>query len=166
MLLVSALWGWYRKPESVTQTVFTPAPILPAVVKVKTVYVTVKEGKVVVLDKAEALKRIKGLEAIAADPNKQITSTASIAPYKGKTSTLNVIDTNTGISQIYAKREPLPLFAIEQDRYAGVRIGSTGNVTAFAEWNFLRVGKAHLAGYGQYSTKDQGEVGIQVKIEF
>lgn len=168
LLAVSAIWGWYfKKPQVITvpTDVYVPVPQIQEVIKVKTVYVDV--GKVQVLDKAEAIKKLGGFPEIAAtDPNKQITSTGVIPPYKGRTNVVNVIDTKSGVSEIMAKRIPLPFMAIEQERYAGVRIGSNGNITAFAEWGFGRIGKAHIAAYGQHSTEDNGEIGVFGKIEF
>ena len=166
-LMVSALWGWYRKPQTVNvpYNIYVPVPTIREVVKVKTVYVDV--DKVRVLDKAEAIKRLDGLASgIKDDPNKQITSTGIIAPYKGKTNVVNVIDTKSGISEIMAKQVGLPFMAIEQERYAGIRVGSTGQVTGFVEWGFARVGKLHAGAYGQYGTSNGGEIGIQGKIEF
>jgi len=167
LLAISAVWGWFRKPEVqyIHDQVFVPAPALPAVVKVKTVYVDV--GKVQVLDKAEAIKKLDGFpENVAKDPDKEITSTARIAPHKASTSVINVISKKTGVSEIYAKREKIPFMAIEQERYAGIRIGSTGQVTGFVEWGFARVGKLHAGAYGQYGTRDGAEIGVIGKIEF
>jgi len=166
-LAVSAIWAWYRKPKviNVPQTQYVYVPQIKEVIKVKKEYITV--DKVQVLGKAEALKKLDGFPAgIANDPDKQITSTGVIPPYKGKTNVLNVLDTKSGISEIMAKQVGLPFIAIEQERYAGARIGSTGQVTVFAEWNFLRIGNAHIGAYGQYGTANNGEIGIQGKIEF
>lgn len=168
-LALSALWGWYRKPQviNVPYNVYVPVPQIQEVVKVKKEYVYVDKGQVQVLNKEEAIKRLDGFPAgIKDDKDKQITSTGVIPPYKGKTNVVNVIDTKSGISEIMAKQVALPLFAIEQERYAGVRIGSTGQVTGFIEWGFARVGKLHAGAYGQYGTKDGAEVGIIGKIEF
>ncbi len=166
-LALSALWGWYRQPRiiNVPQNVYVDVEKIKEVVKVKTEYIYV--DKVQVLNKAEAIKKLDGLGAgIADDPNKEITSTGVIPAWKGRTNVVNVIDKKSGISEIMAKQVGLPLIAIEQERYAGVRITSKGSMSAFAEWNFLRLGSAHVGAYGSYSTDDSLEAGVQLKVEF
>jgi hypothetical protein len=169
LLAISAAWGWFKKPQTITvpQKEYVYVPKIKEVIKVKTEYVTVEKGQIQVLNKAEVIKKLKGLpQSVIDDKNKEITSTGIIPPHKSNTNVINVIDKKSGISEIIAKQEPLSFIAIEQDRYAGVRIGSTGQVTGFAEWNVLRVGQAHAGAYIQYGTKDGGEIGIQAKIEF
>ena len=154
LLIISAAWGWLRKPKpeiiNTPYPVFTQAPPVPAVVKVETKYVVVKEGKVQVLNKAQVIKLVKDLpDNVTEDSSKQFTSSASIPPHKGKTSVFNVIDMDDGVSMIISKPEPLKFFEIKRERAIGLGYTSANTGMVIGKWGFLRVGGIDFSARGE-----------------
>ena len=108
-------------------------------------------SRIDVLDKEEAVKKLKINDPVKSDPNKQITTTAEIKPYDGKTSIVSVLDTSTGESEIIAQQEELSLFEFENKREWEIKAGPSTEggikVTLNIKQNFLRVKKVHIGGF-------------------
>jgi len=173
LLLASSIWAWRKNP--VTNEVFTEVPKI--VTKVKYVRVPVAGGKIQALEKEEVVKQIPGLpETIINDDKIQITSTGKIAPYEGQTHVVNVLDVETGVSNILAKQVPLGFFGLDRNRAVGFRalMHTSGNPQAdiFVEWGLIRLGRVNIELYGEGNIRlgdniiTEGKAGIQGKIKF
>lgn len=149
----SAIATWLRsgKSTSAPQQQFAQAPQIKEVQSIKTVTVP-GPTKIVTIDKPVLVRDLKLPDEIAKDEAKQITATAAVGPYAGKTDAISVIDTKTGASEIELKQEPLPFFAFENQKEVGARAGMTVKGlagAAYARWTFLRTGQVHYAVYGE-----------------
>jgi len=142
-----AKWKLDKPPEYIT------VPEIREVIKykIKKVEVPIETGKVVVLDKKEVGKRVEGLPAdFMADPKKQVTSTAEVAPSKAGHDALNIIDTGTGESQMFLKEHELPFFGLEQKTEMGIRAGISDagrEVDVYMQRDFARIGTFNVGGY-------------------
>ncbi len=130
---------------------YAPAPPIPAVKEVH--YVSVPGPvQIVTQEKAVIVHDLKLPDAIAKDPDKQVTATAQVAAGDGnKIDAVSMIDTKTGTSQIDTKEER-PFWAFLNEREIGLRggMGLRGlEGAAYARWTFLRTGNVHYAVYGE-----------------
>ena len=119
---VAALKGWYAElPKLMTQWVTVPE--IQTTTKIPKVKLAVKE--IVTISKKEVSKKLKLPAAVAKDETKQITATAEIPPYEGKTNAAALITIVDGIGkmEILAEQQPLPLFALENKKVIGGRYG-------------------------------------------
>jgi hypothetical protein len=164
-----ALYHWYRKPQVITHTEFVPAKPIPKAAKVKRVKVPGPK-EVVTLDKPTLLQKIDLPQSFKDNPDLQAIATASIAPYRGTTSAIALLNTQTGVGEIIAKREPLPLFGFVNDKEVGIRAGvnTKGNpeVTAYGKWDFVRVGNAHIGAYVEASSTGDAKAQIGIGYRF
>ena len=144
-------WNWCHKAPAVPSAQYAPAPAIPAARDVKVVTVP-GPARIVTLDKPVIVHDLTLPDAIAKDPDKQVTATAQAGPYAGKTDAIAVLDTKTGQAEIELKQEALPFFALEGNREAGVRAGMGlhgPGAAAYLRWTFLRTGSVHWAAYGE-----------------
>jgi len=170
--LCSAGYFWWtgnHKPvTSSTQYVNTPEIKKAKDIDHKKIIVP---ARIDVLDKKEAVEKLKINDPVKSDANKQITATAEIQPYDGKTSVISVLDTSTGESEIIAKQEALSLFGFENKKEIGARVGySTDGFkmqsTVYGRWQFLRVGNFHVGAYGEANSEGEGIAQIEVSYKF
>jgi hypothetical protein len=166
----SALYFWYKKPDTITTKEYVKVPEIQKVVTVKRVEVPGPE-RVVTIEKRVIIDKLKLPEWFKSDANEQAIATAEISPYKGKTNAVAILNTKTGVGQIIAKQEPLPLIAFENDREIGIRGGihSSGSPEAavYGKWDFLRVGSMHLGVYGDASVRDsKADARIQIGVGY
>ncbi len=153
LMAVAMLKGWYEKPATVTPVQFTPAQPIKETVKIKTVKVPGPK-EIVTVEKPIIVEKLKLPDEIAKDPAKQITATAEVPPYEGETHAIAITDTQSGQSHIELKQEPLPLFSFKNDKEIGIRggVGINGySGDLYGRWTFARVGKFHIAAYGEMS---------------
>lgn len=153
--LLSMLSAWYKPATTVTQATFEKPPEMKPAKKIKTAAIPVRQ--IIALDKKEASEKLKLPEEIAKDDTKQITATAEIPPYEGKTDIIAIFNTATQATQINAKQQRLSFFALENKKAIGGRlgyvfgdrIGTEGEV--YGRWDFLRVEHAHVGFYGDFN---------------
>ena len=157
-----AIYGWFFRPAPDAPHVFIEAPSAKEVIKIKKVFVPVKQ--VEVIDKAPASKKLSLPDSIKNDDNKQITVTGEVKPdrNKGDIQAVAVLDTSTGKSTMFMKQKYLPLFGFENEKEIGVRYGiaislagdiAPASAEIFGRWTFARVGAMHLAVYGEASQR-------------
>lgn len=171
LALCSAGYFWYQGKQAVTPSdnyAVTPEMKKAKKVDHKKIIVPVR---IDVLDKEEAVKKLNINDPVKSDPNKQITTTAEIKPYDGKTSIVSVLDTSTGESEIIAQQEELSLFEFENKREIGARVGySTDGLemqsTVYGRWQFLRVGNFHLGAYAEANSSGEGIAQLEVSYKF
>lgn len=152
--ITSAIYSYLKNPPVITKTEYIEMPVEKIVTKIKRVEVPVE--KIVTYEKEKIVKELKLPIWIESDIDKQIIANAEIPPYKGKTSTVAVLDTKTGEGQIIAKQKPLPFISFEDEKEIGIRYGfSTAGqaVDIFGRWTFLRVGSIHSAIYIEIDNK-------------
>jgi hypothetical protein len=104
------------------------------------------------------------------DSNKQAIATAVIEPYKGKTNTVAIIDTSTGVGEIIAKQEPLSLMGFVNEKKIYAKAGYSTNaetqVTFGVKWNFARVGGVEIGVFGEgRAAFGQKETGSRYPVE-
>ena len=162
---------YYARWKSTAPPVYIKVPEIREVTKwkIKKVEVPIKTGKVVVLDKKKVGKHVPGLpEDFMADPKKQVTSTADIKPSEAGTDVINIIDTDTGVSEIFASEHKLPFFALENKGEIGIRVGMSNfgqETDIYGQRNFVRIGSLHIGGYveGSYmSGRPEEPIGWKV----
>jgi len=170
LLILSAVVGWYRgqKTQTILKTQYITVPEIKETVKLKRVEIPVE--KIVVIEKEAAARRLDLPPEIKDDPNKQITATAVIPSYEGKTNVLAVIDTGTGASSIVAKQVPLPFMDFINDRVIGARWGYSMEhgleIDGFVQWNFFRVASARVGLYGEVNSTGDAKGMIQTEWHF
>ena len=170
LAIVAAIRGWYTGLPKLLTTQWTTAPEIRAATKIPKDKVAVKE--IVTINKKAISKKLKLPEAIASDDNKQITTTAEIPPYEGKTdvAAIMTIVNGEGKMEILAKQQPLSLFGLENRGALGVRWGYSSKAAdktefdGYASWNFLRIGATHTGFYGEVTST--GDVKAMVGLEY
>lgn len=153
IIVIASLYWTYKHPKVIYQSIYYP---LPPVIKTEKVYIPIK---VEVLNKAEAIKKIALPEEIISNSAKQITSTGIALPYEGTTNIVNVIDTESGKSIIFAKQNPLPPMEFLNNREIGVRYNGWDK-EVYGRWQFFRAGGVRLGLYGE-----MGDGGSRVMVE-
>lgn len=148
----------FKPPAS--QSNYINQPEIPKAQKIEHKKIVVL-SKIDVLDKEKAVEKLKINDPVKSDKAKQITATAEIPPYDGKTNVISVLDTSTGASEIIAKQEPLSFFGFENKRELGARVGySTDGMemrsTVFGRWSVARVGGVHISIYGEANSRGEG----------
>jgi hypothetical protein len=165
----SALYFWYKKPPTVTQTEYVKVPEIKVVTKIKRIEVPGPE-RIVTLEKTVIVEKLGLPEWIKTNADEQAIATAAIEPYRGKTNAVALLNTKTGVGQIIAKREPLPLFGFLNEREIGIRAGV--NIKAepitsiYGRYDFARIGNVQIGVYGDASSDGRATVQVGVGYKF
>ena len=160
------LYRWYN-PEVVVQKEYVP---LKEKIDVPKKEIPVK--KLVVLDKEKAVKKLKDLpEAVRQDENKQITATAVVDPYEGKTSVVAVTDIEKGTTELLAKREPLPLISLKPKfevgaSYMPIHSERLGQYVLDVAYQFGRVWKINGEAKGEIDEKGNWRAGVRASVRW
>lgn len=143
-----ALWSCYPSvqtpPKAKEPQLATPAK---ETTKVQKESVSVSGGKVVVLKKEQVKKEVIIPQEVADNPQKQITAVVTTPPAPAGTEVISVVNTDTGITQIYATPKEPSLFEFVNQKRVGVAYGlSSGGTTlkVFGEWTVIRISKVHI----------------------
>lgn len=153
--LLSIFSTWYKPAPTVTQATFSKPPEMKSAKNIKTSAIPVRQ--VIALNKKDASEKLKLSDEVAKDDTKQITATAEIPPYEGKTDVIAIFDTATQETTINAKQQRLSFFALESKLAIGGRLGYViGDRTGtegevYGRWDFLRVTHAHVGLYGDFN---------------
>jgi len=170
LLVLAIVVAWYRgqKTQIVSKTEYVKVPEITETVKLKRVEIPVE--KIVVIEKEAAAKKLDLPPEIKDDPNKQITATAVIPPYEGKTNVLAVLDTSTGGIGVMARQLALPFFDFENKREIGIRYGISmkhdQEADLYGRWDFFRVANAHLGLYGEVNTTGDAKAMLQAAYKW
>jgi len=171
ILTISAgLYAWYfDTPAPTSTTQYIKVPEIKEVVKIQRVLVPGPK-EIVTIEKKVIQEKLK-LPDWFLDQTEQAIATAVIAPYEGDTNVVATLNTETGAGNIIARQEKLSLFAFENTKEAGVRVGVTSdklnNVsTVFGRWQFLRIGSTHLGLYGEANSGGEGVAQIELIYRF
>jgi hypothetical protein len=153
--LSAMVYNWYsgRFKPPVSQSQYVVTPEIKKAVKIdheKILLTTTID----VLKKQQAIEKLNINDPVKSDDSKQITATAEIQPYDGKTNVLSILDTKMGTTEIVAKQVPMSFFGFENKKRIGMRggfasynMGISGE--GYASWTFFRVGKVHTSLYGE-----------------
>lgn len=165
----SALYFWYKKPAAGSGATYEKAPPIKTVTKIKLVEVP-GPTKIVTIEKQVIVEKLKLPDWFKNSPDEQAIASAEVAPYKGKTNAVALLNTQTGVGQILVKQEPLPLFGFVNDREIGVRGGvnikGVIESTVYGRWDFVRVGSVHVGVYGDASTTGDARVQVGAGYRF
>ena len=161
LLLASALWP--RKPQPVGQAV----PLPPAV-EVRTVERVVIQPKIIYVypDKVKDDLNLPG--PVVADTAKKVTATGKLAAEDRPYTMSAVLDTETGLSEIHARPDPLPWLAPGKRTEAAAFLGYKDGDPALrieARHELLRVKALRLgavASADATATELDGFVGVGV----
>jgi hypothetical protein len=162
----SAMYAWFKKPDTVTQTEYTKPQ------KVVTIREVAVPGpkEIVTLDKDVVVKKLALPDWVKNDPNEQATATAVIDSFKGKTNTVALLNVKTGVGQILAKQESLPLFGFLNDREIGIRAGANTKgepvTSIYGQYDFVRVGSVKVGVYADADSTGQAKAQIGVGFKF
>ncbi|MDD4986746.1 MAG: hypothetical protein PHQ43_13415 [Dehalococcoidales bacterium] len=168
--IASSIYFWYEGNHRpvVSKTEYVKVPEIRTVEKVRTVEIPVE--KIVIREKEGVTKYVTLPSEIKDDPAKQITTTATVEPYEGKTNVVSIIDTQTGVSDILLKQDPLPFIALENRRELGFRSGYNSDSrlesTLYGRWTVLRIGNAHLGAYGEANTEGRGKAQLELSYRW
>lgn len=161
----------FKKPATVNQEAYTPAPEIKQVVKIKRVEVPVE--KIVTIEKKVIVEKLKLPDEIGKNPDKQIIATAVVEPYEGKTNAVAIMDTRTGEGSISVKQEPLSTFEFENQKAIGGRAGYVSDkdgirqqVDFYAHYTFLRVWRVHLGIYGEVNSRPEGKTAVDISYRW
>ena len=161
----SGLYAWFKKPSTVTQTEYVKVPEIKIVKEVKRVEVPGPE-RIVTLEKEVIVERLHLPEWIKTNKDEQAIATAAIEPYKGKTNAVALLNVKTGVGQIIAKQEPLPLFGFLNEREIGVRAGINIKgepvTSIYGSWDFARIGNVHIGAFADADSLGQAKAQIKV----
>lgn len=154
----AALKAWYseRNKPIISQKEYIVVPEIKEVIKIKRV--TVPGPKTVVtIEKEKVVEKLKLPNWVAQNADEQIIATGEIEPWEGKTDVVATLNIKSGVGNIIAKQRPLSLFAFENKKELGGRLGYTSKefkqiITGFGRWQFLRVGNFHAGLYGEGNT--------------
>lgn len=159
----SSIYFWYKernKPPT-SRVEYIKVPEIKEVIKLKRVEVPGPE-RVVTIEKVKIVEKLKLPDWFKQDEDKQAIASAVIAPYKGKTNVVGIIDTKTGVGDIIAKQEPLPFMGFENEKEIYGKIGysteKNPQITIGGRWLFGRVGNVKIGVYGEgranFATED------------
>lgn len=178
VLLMAGSWvyNWYKPAPLVNPVQFTPAPPIKGTESIKIITVP-GPVQIVTVEKEKIVEKLKLPDEIAKNPDLQVTSTATVAPYEGKTDAIAVMNTRTGESEIQIKQEPLPFFQFLNKKEIGVRAGIATSVkndvpgmqyhgVLYGRWTFLRVAGAKVAAYVEGNTNPEGKAMLDVRYEW
>lgn len=163
LALCSAGYFWFAPryaPPPASQIEYVKVPEIKTVTKIQRVEIPGPE-RIVTVEKTVVVEKLKLPSWIASNADKQIVATASVAPYAGITQAVAVLDTKTGISEIIAKREPLPLLAFTNHKELYARAGYdtafSVQATVGVRWRFVRIGTIHVGAFAEASNRSNGE---------
>lgn len=167
---LSSVWFWYKgQKPTITPGNYAQAPEVKEVIKIKRVEVPGPE-RIVTVEKEVVVERLSLPAWVRDNPAEQTIATAQIAPYRGTTSAVAVLNTETGRSQIIAKQDPLPLLAFVNDREIGVRAGlnlkGEPETTLYGRYDFVRIGRAHVGVYGEAASTGQAKAQLSIGFKF
>lgn len=165
LAMSSAIYFWYESNHKpvVSKTEYIKVPEVKETIKIQRVEVPIT--KVVTLEKQVVVEKLKMPDWFKTDTNKQAIASATIPPYEGKTSTVAVIDTKTGVGDIVVKQEPLSLIGFVNNKELYLKAAYSTNaemqITVGGEWKFIRLGKLKMGVFGEgraaFTTKDTGD---------
>jgi hypothetical protein len=170
LAIIAAIRGWYTDLPKLLTTQWLTAPEIKKVAGIPKVKVPI--SAIVTIDKKKVSQKLKLPEAVAKDETKQITATAEIPPYEGKTdvAAIMTIVNGEGKTEILAKQQPLSFFGLENRGALGVRWGYSSRAAdkteldGYGSWNFLRIGATHTGFYGEVTST--GDVKAMVGLEY
>lgn len=145
---ISSIISWYTPTQLVPPNTYVEALPQPKVGAVPKVAIEVK--KVKVIPKGTAIKVINDLPSeVVADPNTEVTNTATTAPSKAGFDVVTTINKESGETKILVKEKSRSLVEFLNEKRIGVAYGVTTDKgqqfgTVFGEWTVLRVGNVHV----------------------
>lgn len=160
------LYKWYN-PDPAVQKEYVPLKEKISVPKVE-----MPMKRIIVLDKKKAVKKLKGLpESVKADDSKQVTATAVVEPYEGKTSVVAVTDIGKGSTELLAKREPLPLVSLIPHfelgvSYMPVHSEDLGQYVLDGVYQFGRIWKINGEVRGELDDKGNWRAGVRASVRW
>ena len=166
----SAIYFWYaeRHKPPVSQIEYIKVPEVKTVTKIQRIEIPGPE-RIVTIEKPVIIEKLK-LPDWVKDADKQIIATAEISPYDGKTNTVAILDTTTGVAEIIAKQEPPAFMAFTNNKELGIRAGyastPAARATVYGRWGFARVGKIHLGVYAEANSEGEGMAQLEVSYRF
>lgn len=170
LAMLSSVWFWYQgQKPAVTPGHYAQAPEVKEVIKIKRVEVPGPE-RIVTVEKEVVVERLSLPAWVRDNPAEQTIATAQIEPYRGTTSAVAILNTETGKSQIIAKQDPLSLLAFVNEREIGIRGGinlkGEPETTLYGRYDFIRVGRVHVGVYGEAGSTGQAKAQLSIGFKF
>lgn len=186
VLAVAAVLWQYLMPDirEVNTTTFRRMKEIRTVKNVQRVYIPCPEKGLVVLDHAEAAKRlgmpelqvystpstesIRSTGATPAPSPVEVLSTAALPQTDNGHQVVAVLDTDTGVTTMVAKEVQAPWFRFTNKGAAGLRYGLNQRLeyagTAYGRWDFLRVKDVYFSLNADLETG--GDAHLQAGAEY
>lgn len=164
LALISATYAWYKEKTKppVSSVEYIKVPEIKEVIKIKRVEVPIE--KIITIEKQVLVEKLTLPDWFKTDTNKQAIATAVIEPYEGKTNTVAVVDTKSGVGEIIVKQEPISFVGFANDKGLYAKAGYSTNketqITLGADWRFARIGKVKVGVFGEgraaFGSQDTG----------
>ena len=168
VVLATSMFYSYQVEQPAHTKHFTEAPPIKKAAPLPKEEIPVE--KVVVLKKDAAVKKITLPAAVADDPAKQITGTASLRPSKGGSDVVAVIDTVSGETTILSREKPLPLLGFENQKRIGMGYGYTTQglpeTKLYGEYTFIRIGNVYGSVYGEVNSGAEAKAFAHIEYRF
>lgn len=147
---VFALLAWKNWPEPMPSETSVSAPLPTADKVIRDVeIITIQPNKPLRAYAPKAKSNLNLPAPVQADPDKHVIATGKLAADERDYTLSAVLDTQTGASQVYARPEPLPWFALSRHGALGVAYGlkpGAGQVSRIYGRQDLFRSKAFVAG--------------------
>ena len=195
LAVFAALWQYFMPQiRTIESTVFKRVPEIRKVVEVQRIRIACPELGIVVLDKAQAEKKLHlaledadstlyagdGLKANATEEpgypydnrhltnSYEITATGEIPETRNGAEVMSTIDMNTGVSTIVVREKPTPWFQFRNDGAVGIRYGLDQRLNyignIYGRWDFLRIKDVYISANTDIETG--GDAKLQIGGEY
>lgn len=161
-----------KKPSTVNQQAYTPAPEIRETVKIKRIEVPGPE-RIVTIEKEKVVEKLQLPDEIGKNPDKQVIATAKIPPHEGDTNAVAILDTKTGEGSIEVKQEDPAFFAFINKKAVGGRYGYAADsngakqqVDFYGHWTIARVWRVHLGVYGEVNSKPEAKTAVDISYRW
>lgn len=115
----------------------------------------------------DPVKEDLGLPAtVAKDPDKKVTASTKVPASDFPNTVSSVFDTGTGATDLYVRRDPLPLLAFDRrwrfGAFYGLSDAENGLFLWVAQYQFAQIKRVHITAHGQADTSGRYFLGAGI----
>jgi len=177
LLLLGWAWSWYARQGDIPVGVTVEASPSSEVKNVPTVAVEVKSIKVFT-NRDKVVRDLKLPERVATNKEVEVLASSQVKADTHPSTVTTVINKETGASETFIRRDPLPWFAFQKNGRVGAYYGTSQDGAAamlLAEQDLLAIKALKFSAIGTVIqntnpnpgiTATQGFVGIGGRVEW
>jgi hypothetical protein len=158
----SAIYNWFADKPVISET-FNEAKDMKKAKDIPKEHIKINVP-IEILNKEQAVKKLKIGDPIKSNPNIQVGDTGEVKTEDGKINILSTIDTQSGKISIQTEKEPLSFFGFENDLeiYAEGGMNTKGNVEIGGglKWDFARVANTNIGAVGEIRGSQDDLIGF------